>query len=133
LLWRLLDPRQGWVAFTFFSHKVLRWICPFCLVALAVSNIVLAAQPMYRSLLLGQAAFYLTALVGALVPGRSPALRIVRLTTMFTGMNAALLFGFWRWLWGSQKGVWRRTARAVEAHPDGGIVTELGVGAGVGR
>ena len=66
LLWRLLDPRQGWVAFTFFSHKVLRWTCPFCLVGLAVSNVLLAGQPLYRALLLGQVAFYLTALLGRL-------------------------------------------------------------------
>src|SRR5262249_30950742 len=33
LLWRLLNPRSGWVAFTFFSHKILRWVCPFFLVA----------------------------------------------------------------------------------------------------
>src|SRR5262245_5410690 len=31
LLWRLLDPRHGWIAFTFFSHKILRWLCPFFL------------------------------------------------------------------------------------------------------
>jgi cellulose synthase/poly-beta-1,6-N-acetylglucosamine synthase-like glycosyltransferase len=71
LLWRLLDPRQGWIAFTFFSHKVLRWTGPFCLVGLAASNVLLAGQPLYQALLLGQAAFYLTALLGALVPGRA--------------------------------------------------------------
>jgi hypothetical protein len=26
-------------------------------------------------------------------------------------MNAALLVGFWRWVRGTQKGAWRRTAR----------------------
>ena len=34
--------------------------------------------------------------------------------TMFTGMNAALLVGFWRWLWGSQKAAWKRTVRVGE-------------------
>ncbi len=29
----LLNPGQGWTAFTFFSHKVLRWLCPFLLIA----------------------------------------------------------------------------------------------------
>jgi hypothetical protein len=34
---------------------------------------------------------------------------------MFTGMNVALLVGFWRWLRGSQQGAWRRTVRLAEA------------------
>ena len=29
VLWPLLSPARGWIAFTFFSHKVLRWVCPF--------------------------------------------------------------------------------------------------------
>ena len=41
MLWRLLDPRRGWVAFTFFSHKVLRWFCPFFLIGLLASNALL--------------------------------------------------------------------------------------------
>lgn len=133
LLWRLLDPRQGWIAFTFMSHKVFRWVCPFCLVMLAIINIVLAGQPLYRWLLLVQSAFYLTALVGAFLPGRSIVLRVLRLSTMFTGMNAALLVGFWRWVWGRQKGAWRRTARAVEIQREGGIMADLAVGSGVNR
>ena len=32
VLWPLLDPRNGWIALTFFSHKVLRWLCPFFLI-----------------------------------------------------------------------------------------------------
>jgi hypothetical protein len=34
---------------------------------------------------------------------------------MFTGMNAALLVGFWRWLRGSQQAAWKRTMRLAEA------------------
>jgi hypothetical protein len=36
---------------------------------------------------------------------------------MFTSMNAALLVGCWRWLQGSQKAAWKRTARLAE--PEG--------------
>src|SRR5437764_10936924 len=45
LLWPLLDPRQGWVAFTFFSHKILRWLCPFFLIGAMLFNLLLADQP----------------------------------------------------------------------------------------
>jgi cellulose synthase/poly-beta-1,6-N-acetylglucosamine synthase-like glycosyltransferase len=112
-LWRLLDPRQGWVAFTFLSHKVLRWLCPFFLVALLAGNLVLAGDPAYLVALGAQVGFYLTSAVTALEPARSRMLRPLRLTTMYTGMNVALLVGFWRWLAGTQTGVWKRTARTT--------------------
>jgi cellulose synthase/poly-beta-1,6-N-acetylglucosamine synthase-like glycosyltransferase len=115
LLWRLLDPRRGWIAFTFSSHKILRWLCPFFLLGLAASNLFLAHLPFYRGALLGQLAFYALSLLAVLVPGRFKALRPLRLATMFTSMNAALLVGFCRWLRGSQNGAWRRTTRLAEA------------------
>ncbi len=47
MLWALLDPRQGWVAFTFFSHKVLRWLCPFMLMTIVASNALLLDRPFF--------------------------------------------------------------------------------------
>jgi cellulose synthase/poly-beta-1,6-N-acetylglucosamine synthase-like glycosyltransferase len=114
LLWPLLHPRHGWTAFTFLSHKVLRWLCPFFLLGLAATNLCLLDRPLYRGLLVGQAGFYLVSLLAALLPARARALRPLRLTTMFTSMNAALLVGFWRWLRGRQQAAWERTARLAE-------------------
>jgi cellulose synthase/poly-beta-1,6-N-acetylglucosamine synthase-like glycosyltransferase len=121
LLAGLLDPRRGWICFTFLSHKVLRWLCPFFLIGMLAGNLVLCGEPAYRVLLAFQAAFYLAALAAAYVPGRSPLLRILRLGTMFTSMNAALLVGFWRWLRGSQKVTWQRTARLAETTSASGV------------
>jgi cellulose synthase/poly-beta-1,6-N-acetylglucosamine synthase-like glycosyltransferase len=111
LLWRLLSPRQGWIAFTFFSHKVLRWLCPFFLIVAFVANCLLVRQPLFQVTLAAQALFYLISLAGAYLPGSGLALRLVRLTTMFSSMNLALLVGFWRWISGRQRGIWQRTAR----------------------
>ncbi len=116
LLWRLLNPRQGWVAFTFLSHKVMRWLCPFFLLGLLASNLVLFATPFFSVALLAQFAFYLASLLAGLAPPELKSLRPLRLTTMFTSMNAALFVGFLRWLRGTQKGAWRRTARLAEAN-----------------
>jgi cellulose synthase/poly-beta-1,6-N-acetylglucosamine synthase-like glycosyltransferase len=122
LLWRLLSPRSGWVAFTFFSHKILRWFCPFFLVAALAANVVLWDQnvvlwdqSVYRNLLVGQIAFYVTSLAAAFAPPHVRFLKPLRLTTMFTAMNAALLVGFCRWLRGNQKAAWKRTTRVAEA------------------
>jgi hypothetical protein len=114
LLWPLLNPRHGWTAFTFLSHKVLRWLCPFFLLAALAGNLCLLREPLYQALLAAQAGFYLLSLVAAYTPQRLRLLKPLRLTTMFTGMNLALLVGFWRWLRGTQKGAWVRTARLAE-------------------
>jgi cellulose synthase/poly-beta-1,6-N-acetylglucosamine synthase-like glycosyltransferase len=118
LLWPLLSPAYGWLAFSFVSHKVVRWCCPFFLLAIAASNVVLATEPFYQATLAAQAAFYLVACLGARSTGQSTPARLVRLTTMFSSMNAALLVGFYRWLTGRQRGAWARTARS-ETLPTG--------------
>jgi cellulose synthase/poly-beta-1,6-N-acetylglucosamine synthase-like glycosyltransferase len=110
----LLHPRWGWTALAFASHKVLRWLCPFFLLGLLASNLVLCASPFFQTILVAQFAFYLGAAVMALVPARIRALRPLRLATMFTAMNLALLVGFWKWARGSQRGAWQRTVREAE-------------------
>ena len=114
LLWRLLDPRQGWVAFTFFSHKLLRWLCPFFLIGLLASNSLLLHSPFFAWLLGAQLGFYGISLVAALTPARIKLPKLIRLATMFTSMNAALLVGFVRWISRRQNAAWRRTARVAE-------------------
>jgi cellulose synthase/poly-beta-1,6-N-acetylglucosamine synthase-like glycosyltransferase len=115
MLWRLLDPRRGWVAFSFLSHKVLRWGCPFFMLAAVLLNILLIGQPLYAALLGGQLAFYLIALLGAVAPVHLRLFRATRLATMFVSMNAALLIGWLRALRGESSGIWQRTARAAES------------------
>ncbi|HZN66412.1 MAG TPA: glycosyltransferase family 2 protein [Tepidisphaeraceae bacterium] len=116
LLWRLLDPRHGWVAFTFFSHKILRWLCPFFLIGMLVTSALLIDRPLYRWLLAAQVAFYLMWPVANLLPTLRGPLKLLRLAAMFTSMNVALLAGFWRWLRGIRRGTWDRTAR-LQAPP----------------
>jgi cellulose synthase/poly-beta-1,6-N-acetylglucosamine synthase-like glycosyltransferase len=110
-LWRLLNPARGWVAFTFFSHKILRWGCPFFLLGLLVTSALLSDSPLYQALFFAQVAFYLTSALVPFVPTTARPLKPLRLTTMFTGMNVALLLGFWRWALGTQHGIWQRTVR----------------------
>lgn len=114
MLWPLLLPTNGWVAFTFLSHKVLRWACPFFLLGMLVANVLLLGDPLYNWMLAAQAGFYLLAAVGNRLPARPQCLRYLRLPTMFVSMNAALFLGFFRWLLGRQGGTWKRTERTPE-------------------
>jgi cellulose synthase/poly-beta-1,6-N-acetylglucosamine synthase-like glycosyltransferase len=111
LLWPLLHPRHGWVAFTFLSHKVLRWLCPFLLVSALALNAVLWRHLEFQVLFGLQAGFYAAAVAAHFLPTRPRFLRYFKLGTMFVLMNAALLVGFFRWALGRQGGTWRRTAR----------------------
>lgn len=111
ILWWLLNPAWGWTAFAFFSHKVLRLACPFLLIILLASSLFLGDRPIQRAALIGQFGFYLVGLLAGYLPPRPKAFKLLRLTTMFTGMNLALLVGFWKWARGTQKGTWRPTGR----------------------
>ena len=114
LLWKLLDVRRGWIAFTFFSHKVLRWLCPFFLMGMLLSDFLARYHPIYRYASRAQFAFYLVSLLVTMLPREQGIWRPLRLATMFTSMNLAILVGFWRWVRGAQKGAWTRTARLAE-------------------
>ncbi len=102
-------PRHGWLAFSFISHKLLRWLCPFWMLGALATNAMLADDPFYRLLLAAQLLGYGLSALGW--HHRTHGWRVVRLSTMFTTMNAALLVGFWMWASGTQTGVWQRTAR----------------------
>jgi cellulose synthase/poly-beta-1,6-N-acetylglucosamine synthase-like glycosyltransferase len=133
ILWPLLNPFRGWVALTFFSHKVLRWLCPFAMIGALLANLALAERSPYRELFLIQLSLYLAAAVGTLVPGRSRCLKPIRLLGMFVCMNAAILVGFLRWLRGNQKGTWHRTARVMtELKPIGDDTVTAGAIEGTG-
>ena len=111
----LLDPRSGFLFFSFVSHKLLRWMTPFLLASALVANVPLAAHPgawLYRALLFGQLVFYGLALAGPrAVTGRLR--RAVSLARYFVAMNAALAVGFWRFVRGTQRATWERTERVT--------------------
>jgi len=112
VLWPLLDPRQGWVAFAFWSHKILRWTCPiFLIVAFLTSLVLIGVSPIITLAAAAQTALYALAAAGYFISGSGRAARLVRLTSMFAGMNLALFVGLWLWISGRQQGTWQRTAR----------------------
>lgn len=107
----LLNPLRGWIALTFWSHKILRWVCPLFLILAAVTNVYLATTHPYQTLLALQSGFYLLAIIGMWFLTRNQLPRLLRLPAMFVSMNAALLVGLWRSLRGIRGGTWKRTER----------------------
>jgi cellulose synthase/poly-beta-1,6-N-acetylglucosamine synthase-like glycosyltransferase len=100
-----LDPVT---AFAFFSHKLLRWILPFLLIAMLVSSGLLWSQPLYRVALLGQLAFYLWAALGFLFRRRMQGVRYGLLGYYLLAIHLAFLVGFVRFLGGRKETAWQR-------------------------
>ena len=71
-------PRHGWLAFSFISHKLLRWLCPFWMLGALATNVMLADDPFYRVLLAAQLLGYGLSVAGLASPhprlARGPAL-----------------------------------------------------------
>ena len=107
----LLGPSHGAVAFTFLSHKCLRWFVPHFMVLAFISNLLLAGQGAYGLLLLGQVLFYASAWLGWRYSRSGDTPRALRLPLFFVSMNLGLLVGFWRFATSGTSGVWARSAR----------------------
>jgi hypothetical protein len=110
----LLSPLAGFRAFAFFSHKVLRWCAPGLMaVALLTNAALLFHGPLYQAALLAQLGFYGLAFVGRMGWLRGALRRAGSVAYYFVSMNAAMAVGFWRFVRGSQRAAWDRTARTA--------------------
>ena len=111
-----LGPRYGVFAWSFWSHKVLRWFTPhLMIVGLAIGLGFLCASEagwMRRGIGIASAALLVAGAAGALA-GRARASLLLpfRLCFYFLAMQAALFCGFVRYCRGSLPGSWNRTAR----------------------
>jgi len=102
-----LDPVT---AFAFFSHKFLRWVLPFLLIAMLASSGLMWSRPIYRVAFLGQVAFYLWATLGFLFRQRMQGVRYGLLAYYLLAIHLAFLVGFVRFLSGNKETAWRRVS-----------------------
>ncbi|HXK16291.1 MAG TPA: glycosyltransferase family 2 protein [Polyangiaceae bacterium] len=104
----LLLPFKNPVWFQLVSHKLLRLLCPFALLGLLSSTLVLASVPglaagerwFWLALCYAQLGFYGLALLGA------RAGRLGALARTFVVLNAAALVALWRFLTHTQSVAW---------------------------
>jgi cellulose synthase/poly-beta-1,6-N-acetylglucosamine synthase-like glycosyltransferase len=108
----LLNPSRGFAAYAFWSHKVLRWCAPLLLALALMANAALAFRSgVYLAIFVGQLGFYALAALGASPLPSGGLRRVASPARYFVAMNLALLVGFFRFLRGSQRAAWDRTAR----------------------
>jgi glycosyltransferase involved in cell wall biosynthesis len=106
-----LWPGKGWLAFSLWSHKIIRWFAPLLLLAVLASNAGLMASSLYfRVLMTGQLLFYGMGLAGIFASAETKSIWLV--PTYFLTMNAALLAGLGQSLFGRKKPFWDRVERS---------------------
>ncbi|MGH9469403.1 MAG: glycosyltransferase family 2 protein, partial [Terriglobia bacterium] len=95
-------------ALAFISHKLLRWLVPFLLIGVFISNAFLLGSTFYRVIFAAQILFYCWAGLGFAFKDRMQKLRFALLGYYLVAMNVALAVGFLRYLAGREETLWQR-------------------------
>jgi cellulose synthase/poly-beta-1,6-N-acetylglucosamine synthase-like glycosyltransferase len=100
----------------FVSHKLLRLVVPWMLLAVFFASSLLDG-PLYRIALVAQVIFYALALI-ALAGGPGSRWRVTTAAAAFVVLNAAAWLAFWVWICGRAEGTWKRVAYDVPLPPE---------------
>src|SRR6266478_4606893 len=101
----LMPWKHGWVAFQLWSHKILRWLVPFFLLAVLCSSIFLLQLPFFRLFFLVQAVFYLMAILSLFVPVQR-VWKPLGIPLYFCTLNAAAFCSVMEALRGKKYVIW---------------------------
>jgi cellulose synthase/poly-beta-1,6-N-acetylglucosamine synthase-like glycosyltransferase len=108
LLWPPFRP----VAFSFLSHKVIRWFGPFFLIGAFLSNMVLFHYSVfYKILFVLQLIFTILPFADLILKKIHLHIVLLRFATHFYTMNLSLLLGFIKSIKGVKTNVWKPTTR----------------------
>jgi hypothetical protein len=107
----LLNPfRYGRFAFQLASHKLLRFVAPFLLVATLITSMVLSRDRYYGAILGAQVGFYVVACSGGLIPSLQRN-RIIRTAYFFMMVQWAMLRAWGKYALGHQQVTWEPSKR----------------------
>lgn len=108
----LLNPFQYHLfAWQLISHKLCRWLVPFAMIVVLVTNVMLAPSALlYQGMLLVQAGFYVIAL-SYLVTTRLPNFGVMRLPSFFVMVNLSILDAWLRYCRGERIVSWSPSKR----------------------
>jgi cellulose synthase/poly-beta-1,6-N-acetylglucosamine synthase-like glycosyltransferase len=103
----LFNPfKYGFISFQLFSHKVLRWMIPFMLPLLLMSNFLLVGKLFYNLCFIIQVLFYLGAGAGYLLDRSGKKAKLLALPLYYCVVNAASITAFFRTVTGKKSIVW---------------------------
>lgn len=107
----LLNPRYGWLTFTYISHKVLRWFVPHMAIIALLANSMLLSNPFYLITFILQLVSYAALAILANNKMLDEMPKPVRVAGFLFSMNVAFMIGFINFFRRDIKGTWTRTVR----------------------
>ena len=110
--WKLVNPiRYGLFSWQLVSHKLCRWLLPFGIIAVFVSNLFLwQVGPFYQLFLILQLLGYGVGLVSYAGGGVAKS-GVLRLATFFVLGNVATLVAWWKFCRGEKMVTWEPSQR----------------------
>jgi cellulose synthase/poly-beta-1,6-N-acetylglucosamine synthase-like glycosyltransferase len=109
--WRMLIPGAGSIAFSYWSHKVLRWLAPVALCSSFLAAVLLARQPVYAAFVAAALGISVLGWIGYRLDLQERYSAPCSVPYYFLSMNLALFLGFFRFLRGRTSLVWAPTER----------------------
>ena len=108
---KFLFPPKTWFAFTFFSHKVLRWFTPHLMILIFVCSLMLWENYFVGGMLVVQICFYALAYMGWRNRKKNELSNFLYIPMYFTAMNIALFIGFLRYQKNKKSINWEKAER----------------------
>ena len=109
----LLNPlRYPRFAIYLISHKLVRWLVPFFLITLLISNLFLFDKGLYTYLLVLQLVFYLTAAVAAFNDSVVKSIPLAKVPLFFVAVNLSILKAWAKYFSGTRQEIWTPTKRS---------------------
>lgn len=103
----LLNIRKyGFVPFQLFSHKILRYLMPFVLVGVFLSNIFLLNSAVWKICFILQCLFYSFSLIGYLRRKNPKQSKVFSLPWFFVWTHLAIILAWLRFLKGKKYAIW---------------------------
>ncbi|MGB3223693.1 MAG: glycosyltransferase, partial [Desulforhopalus sp.] len=101
--------KYGLFSYQFFCHKLLRWLVPFFLVLLFITNVILAETSLFCLMLFfGQLLFYIIGIYGWLTQSLRGVLKIPK---FFLVVNLAIGVAWWQYITGKRIILWTPSQR----------------------
>lgn len=109
----LFNPLASPIAIQFFSHKFLRVIVPFLMIALVPLNFFILDEKIYQIAFAAQILFYAAAITGALAKSQkcdilTPVAKFCYVPYVFCLLNFSALIGFYRFIRAKQEITWQK-------------------------
>jgi len=104
--------KYGLFSYQYFCHKLLRWLVPFFLVLIFLSNLYLAVQSKaYLFLFILQLLFYGSVFITRIKDVYASSWKILKIPVYFTLVNASIFVAWWRYFRGQRVVIWTPSKR----------------------